>query len=187
MSFLVKGLLNKQVAAELGMTVPTVKFHRAHVLEKMKAESIAELVRMSERLEAHSDEESAAWTSGEDNRTNGELCRSGVVATLRFVTPPCWPASGHDEVLRADGDLVLSRSATDDGRSSVLKVTTAAERPVPGSLARLEHEHALRNELDPAWAARPLTLLSDHGQTTLLLEDPGGEPLARLLGHPMEP
>jgi len=59
MSFLVKGLLNKQVAAELGMTVPTVKFHRAHLLEKMKAESIAELVRMSERLEAHSDEESA--------------------------------------------------------------------------------------------------------------------------------
>ena len=110
-----------------------------------------------------------------------------MVATLRFVTPPCWPASGHDEVLRADGDLVLSRSATDDGRSSVLKVTTAAERPVPGSLARLEHEHALRNELDPAWAARPLTLLSDHGRTTLLLEDPGGEPLARLLGHPMEP
>ena len=59
MSFLVKGLLNKQVATELGMTVPTVKFHRAHLLEKMKAESIAELVRMSERLEAHSDEESA--------------------------------------------------------------------------------------------------------------------------------
>src|SRR4051812_38737413 len=106
---------------------------------------------------------------------------------MRFVTPPCWPASGHDDVLRADGDLVLSRSATEDGRSSVLKVTTAAERPVPGSLARLEHEHALRNELDPAWAARPLTLLSDHGRTTLLLEDPGGEPLARLLGHPMEP
>jgi FixJ family two-component response regulator len=59
MSFLVKGFLNKQVAAELGMTVPTVKFHRAHLLEKMKAESIAELVRMSERLEARGDEESA--------------------------------------------------------------------------------------------------------------------------------
>ena len=35
--------------------------------------------------------------------------------------------------------------------------------------------------------ARPLALLSDHGQTTLLLEDPGGEPLARLLGQPMDP
>ncbi len=59
MSFLVKGLLNKQVAAELGMTLPTVKFHRAHLLEKMTADSIAELGRMSERLEAHGDEGSA--------------------------------------------------------------------------------------------------------------------------------
>jgi PAS domain S-box-containing protein len=95
--------------------------------------------------------------------------------------------SGHDEVLREDGDLVLSRSAGDDGRSPVLKLTTASERPVPGSLARLEHEHALRDELDPAWAARPLALVSDRGRTTLLLEDPGGELLARLLGRPMEP
>ncbi len=47
------------MAAELGMTLPTVKFHRAHLLEKMKADSIAELVRRSERLEAHGDEGSA--------------------------------------------------------------------------------------------------------------------------------
>jgi len=54
MGFLVKGLLNKQVGAELGMTLPTVKFHRAHVMQKMKVGSIAELVRICERLEAHS-------------------------------------------------------------------------------------------------------------------------------------
>jgi len=52
MAFLVKGLLNKQVGAELGMTVPTVKFHRAHMMQKMKAGSIAHLVRISERLQA---------------------------------------------------------------------------------------------------------------------------------------
>ena len=57
LSFLVKGLLNKQVGAELGMTVPTVKFHRAHVMQKMKAGSIAELVRLAGRLEAHTDEQ----------------------------------------------------------------------------------------------------------------------------------
>src|SRR2546422_5216770 len=55
MSFLVKGL--KQVGAELGMTLPTVKFHRAHVMQKMKAGSIAELVRLAGRLEAHTDEQ----------------------------------------------------------------------------------------------------------------------------------
>ncbi len=50
MAFLVKGMLNKQVAAELAMTEPTVKFHRAHVMQKMKAESMADLVRTAERL-----------------------------------------------------------------------------------------------------------------------------------------
>jgi len=57
MAFLVKGLLNKQVSAELGMTLPTVKFHRAHVMQKMKADSIADLVRIAERLEAHADKD----------------------------------------------------------------------------------------------------------------------------------
>jgi FixJ family two-component response regulator len=50
MAFLVRGMLNKQVAAELAMTEPTVKFHRAHVMQKMKADSMADLVRMAERL-----------------------------------------------------------------------------------------------------------------------------------------
>jgi FixJ family two-component response regulator len=50
MAFLVKGMLNKQVAAELAMTEPTVKFHRAHVMQKMKADSMADLARMAEKL-----------------------------------------------------------------------------------------------------------------------------------------
>jgi FixJ family two-component response regulator len=44
------GLLNKQVGAELGTGEKTIKVHRAHVLEKMKAKSLADLVRMAERL-----------------------------------------------------------------------------------------------------------------------------------------
>lgn len=46
----VSGLLNKQVAAELNITEFTVKIHRAHVMRKMRADSLADLVRMSESL-----------------------------------------------------------------------------------------------------------------------------------------
>jgi FixJ family two-component response regulator len=48
----VAGLLNKQIADHLGMSELTVKTHRAHVMEKTQAESLAHLVRMSERLKA---------------------------------------------------------------------------------------------------------------------------------------
>jgi FixJ family two-component response regulator len=46
----VRGLLNKQVAAELGISEKTVKVHRARVMAKMRADSMADLVRMAGRL-----------------------------------------------------------------------------------------------------------------------------------------
>lgn len=48
----VAGLLNKQIADELGASELTIKTHRAHVMEKTGADSLAHLVRMSERLRA---------------------------------------------------------------------------------------------------------------------------------------
>jgi FixJ family two-component response regulator len=52
MHLITSGLLNKQIAAELDISEVTVKLHRAHVLEKMQAGSLAQLVRMSDQLAA---------------------------------------------------------------------------------------------------------------------------------------
>ena len=50
MALVVAGLLNKQIAGELGTVEKTIKFHRAHIMQKMGAESVATLVRMAEQL-----------------------------------------------------------------------------------------------------------------------------------------
>ena len=50
MRLVVSGLLNKQIAGELGSSEVTVKMHRGQVMRKMKAQSIVELLRMSEKI-----------------------------------------------------------------------------------------------------------------------------------------
>src|SRR5438309_9575021 len=89
------------------------------------------------------------------------------------------------ETLWEDVELVLSRGVR-EGETALLAVAPTSAQPSPESLTWLEHAYALRDELDPAWAARPWRLVHDRGRPTLSLEDPGGELLARLLGQPWE-
>ncbi|MGX9430246.1 AAA family ATPase [Bradyrhizobium sp. LeoA1S1] len=98
-------------------------------------------------------------------------------------------SDSSSQVLWEDGERVFSRGwrLDDNGnRVAVLLVAPAADHPSRTRLDRLTHEYELKDELDGAWAARPLALMRDAGRTILVLDDPGGEPLDRLLGEPME-
>jgi hypothetical protein len=78
------------------------------------------------------------------------------------------------ETLRADDEFVISRARCVGEPASVLTVTTAAQDPSVVSLAQLKHAYAFRDELDGAWAARPVGFVQDRERLTLVLEDPGG-------------
>jgi serine/threonine protein kinase len=85
------------------------------------------------------------------------------------------------EPLREGADFTLYRGRQHGHASPVLAIALTAEHPSPQRLRRLEHEYSLAAELDPAWAARPLALTRHEGRTTLILTDPGGEPLDLVL------
>jgi PAS domain S-box-containing protein len=85
------------------------------------------------------------------------------------------------EPLREGADFTLYRGRERANQRRVLVVAVAAEQPSAQSIRRLEHEYSLATELDASWAAQPLTLARYQGRAILVLEDPGGEPLDRVI------
>ncbi len=108
------------------------------------------------------------------------------------MNPSSWFDVGGDSGLRVvweDGDRVFCRGwrdGADGDRNTVLVVLPAAEHPTLDSLNRLAHEYELKDDLDDAWAARPVALTRYNDRMTLVLTDPGGAPLDRLLGRPLD-
>jgi PAS domain S-box-containing protein len=98
-------------------------------------------------------------------------------------------ALGKGQVLWNDNERVFyrgSRRGADRQSAPVLIVMPAAERVSRAAIDHFVHEYELREELDDAWAVRVLDFSREGGSPTLVLKDPGGEPLARLIGAPME-
>jgi predicted ATPase/GAF domain-containing protein len=92
------------------------------------------------------------------------------------------------ETIGGDVEFRLSRGrhAGSKDAASILLLSAVAPQPALATLKKLEHEFSLRNELDSAWAVRPLSLSQWQGQPALVLEDPGGEPLDQFIVKPME-
>ena len=82
-----------------------------------------------------------------------------------------------------DGGFTLYRGFG-TGLAPILLV--AADDASLARFKQLEHEYSLKAELDAAWAARPIGLFCQNDRMTLVLEDPGGEPLDRLVGRPLD-
>jgi PAS domain S-box-containing protein len=88
------------------------------------------------------------------------------------------------ETLRDGADFTLYRgSERGDDPVPILAVAVNVERPSSQSLQRLEYECSLANTLDRSWAAQPIELTRHQGRTILILRDPGGEFLDRVMEH----
>jgi len=106
-ALVIQGLLNKQIAGELGTAEKTVKVHRARVMEKLKVGSVAELARLAERTHSLAVERPAnaapatAVGRSSGDATNGQLARG---------SSPGYPAAGRPPLRAAAASAKRGRS-----------------------------------------------------------------------------
>jgi PAS domain S-box-containing protein len=107
-------------------------------------------------------------------RSQDETSRAASASRLRR------PDLGRDAV------SPFGRDPASAGLSRVLLVAPVLEYPRPESLKLLEHAYSFKEELDRAWAARPIAIARHWNRMVLVMEDPGGVPLDQLLGQPLD-
>ena len=108
------------------------------------------------------------------------------------MQPPCRTPVGEMTPWRCCGgtaERVFCRLLQKDAeghRHAFVPILAGADNPTFESINRLAREYELKNYLDGAWALRPVELVREPGQTMLVVEYAGGEPLDRLIRQPME-
>ena len=91
------------------------------------------------------------------------------------------------DLVREDAEFILYRAHSQQLQpSSILLLTPFLTRPSPETIEKINHEYSLSGELDNAWALPPLAISSYNDKRVLVLEDPGGAPLNRVVEGAME-
>ena len=107
-----------------------------------------------------------------------------------FLKPMTEESAYELKSLREEADFTLYRGTERGNPMPILALVVAAEPALAQNLRRLKHEYSLATELDAAWAAQPIALTRHQGRAMLILKDPGGEPLDRLIeqhrGQPLD-
>jgi PAS domain S-box-containing protein len=113
------------------------------------------------------------------------VCRTGpkpakVTASMTQL------AASAIEMLWRNGEFDMCRGRREGETAAVLILTPTYSEETTMGLRRLEHEYSLAEELDAKWSIKPLTIVRHNGRPALILADPGGQSLDRLVGKPLE-
>jgi len=153
MGLVVSGLLNKQVGAELGISEITVKAHRGQVMQKMKANSVADLVKMAERLQ-HSAATPENVRLEERTRIAQELHDTLLQTFLSASMQLSVAVEAVPEELavkpRLDRVLQIMSRGIKEGRSTIqgLRSSDSAARDLVIALSGIERELSCRPDIE---------------------------------------
>jgi len=153
MRLVVSGLLNKQVGGELGISEITVKAHRGQVMQKMKANSVADLVKMDERLQ-HSAATPENVRLEERTRIAQELhdtlLQTFLSASMQLsLATGAVPAESPVKP-RLDRVLQIMSRGIEEGRSTIrgLRSSDSAARDLVIALSGVEQELSCRPSIE---------------------------------------